>query len=301
MAAISVIILTYNESIHLERCIKSLLPVVKDIFVVDSFSTDNTVAIAEGWGAKVYQNPWVNHAVQFQWGLDNCPIQTDWVMRMDADEYITPALAQEIQEKIHAIPEYITGIVLKRRLYFMDRWIKHGGYYPIKLLRIWRSGLGTIEQRWMDEHLKLSHGQTLEWANDLVDHNLNNLSWWTQKHNQYATREAVDLLNLQYALFERDSIKADRGSGQQNEQKRWYKDNLYARSPLFVRAVAYFFFRYFIQLGFLDGKQGLVWHVLQGLWYRFLVDAKIYQIKYLAKTKQKTIRQVLEEAYDFKL
>jgi glycosyltransferase involved in cell wall biosynthesis len=296
---ISVIILTFNEELHIERCIKSLSSVVSQIFIIDSFSTDNTVSIATKFGAKVYQNKWINYAAQFQWGLDNCPITTEWVMRMDADEYITPELGKEIIEKLGRIDMSNTGILLKRQVHFMGRWIKHGGYYPIKLLRIWRNGVGSIEKRWMDEHIKLSHGKTIEFQNDLVDNNLNNLSWWTEKHNSYATREAIDLMNKKYNLFKEDTI--NKSGKQQDEKKRWYKDNLYARSPRFLRVFLYFIFRYILLLGFLDGKPGLIWHVLQGFWYRFLVDAKITQIIYLSKQNNKSIQQVLEDDYGVKL
>lgn len=183
----------------------------------------------------------------------------------------------------------------------MDRWIKHGGYYPTKLLRIWRNGVGSIEQRWMVEHIKLSYGQAIEFEHDIVDHNLNNLTWWTEKHNHYATREAVDLLNKKYNLFSEDSINKQLASKQQNEKKRWYKDNLYVRAPLFLRAFLYFGYRYFIQVGFMDGRPGLIWHFLQGCWYRFLVDAKIAQIEYRAKKTQRPVREVLEQDYGFRL
>lgn len=296
---VSVIILTFNEEKHIKRCIDSLNPFCDEIFIIDSFSTDDTVAIAEANGAKVYQNPWVTYAAQFQWGLDNCPIRTKWVMRMDSDEYVTKKLIKEIQTQLPKLDDDTSGIVLKRQVHFMDRWIKHGGYYPIKLLRIWKNGIGSIEQRWMDEHIKLSEGKTIEFKHDIVDHNLNNLTWWTTKHNSYATREAVDLLNKKYNLFKEDSINTK--GKQQDEKKRWYKDNLYGKSPLFLRAILYFCFRYFIQLGFLDGKPGLVWHGLQGLWYRFLVDSKIFQIEYLAKTEKKSIKEVLEENYGFNI
>ena len=121
---ISVIILTYNEEQHIERCIKSLLPFAKEIFLVDSFSTDKTVEIAQNLGAKVYQNPWINYALQFQWGIDNCSISTEWVMRMDADEYILPELQTEISNKIQNIQDKVSGIYIKRRVYFKDKWIK---------------------------------------------------------------------------------------------------------------------------------------------------------------------------------
>ena len=143
---ISIIILTLNEERHIDRCIKSLQLFAKEIFIVDSFSTDRTVEIAKSLGAEVLQNKWPgNHALQFQWGLNNCPVSSEWVMRIDADEYVLPELAVEIIDKIDLVNSDVSGIYLKRRVYFMDRWIKHGGYYPIWLLRIWRFKIGRVE------------------------------------------------------------------------------------------------------------------------------------------------------------
>ena len=296
---ISVIILTYNEELHIERCIKSLLPVVKEIFIIDSFSTDKTVEIAERLGAKVYQNPWINYALQFQWGLDNCPIETEWVMRMDSDEYILPELQNEISNKMQNIQEDTSGIYIKRRVYFKDKWIKHGSYYPIWLLRIWRYKDGHIEQRWMDEHIKLTKGETIQFENDLVDDNLNDLTWWTTKHNNYATREAVDILNIIHEFINYDEVNSN-FFGTQEERKRFLKKK-YANLPLFTRPFIYFLWRYFIKLGFLDGKQGLIWHFLQGFWYRFLVDAKIYEIEKKAKDSNLSVKETLIQKYGFKL
>ena len=296
---ISVVILTYNEELHIERCIKSLLPVVKEIFIIDSFSTDKTVEIAERLGAKVYQNPWINYALQFQWGLDNCPIETEWVMRMDSDEYILPELQNEISDKIQNIQEDTSGIYIKRRVYFKDKWIKHGSYYPTWLLRIWRYKDGHIEQRWMDEHIKLTKGETIQFENDLVDDNLNDLTWWTTKHNNYATREAVDILNIIHEFINYDEVNSN-FFGTQEERKRFLKKK-YANLPLFTRPFIYFLWRYFIKLGFLDGKQGLIWHFLQGFWYRFLVDAKIYEIEKKAKDSNLSLKETLIQKYGFKL
>lgn len=296
---LSVIILTYNEEKHIERCIKSLLPIAKNIFIIDSYSTDRTVQIAEILGAKVYQNPFINHAVQFQWGLDNCPIETTWVMKMDSDEYILPELSKEIKEKLDDLDEEVSGIYIKRRVYFKDRWIKHGSYYPTWLLRIWKYEDGRMEQRWMDEHIKLSSGKTIQFENDLVDDNLNDLTWWTTKHNNYATREAVDILNIIYEFLEYDEVPANI-FGTQEERKRWLKKR-YAKLPLFTRPFIYFVWRYIFKLGFLDGKQGLIWHFLQGFWYRFLVDAKIYEMEKKAKDSGKSIKEVIESDYGMKL
>ena len=296
MNDISVLILTNNENLHLERCLRSLNFFAKKIYIVDSFSTDNTLEIANSFGVEVKQNTWTNYAKQFNWGLENFTFETDWIMRMDADEYVTKELAEEINSKLGSLPSNITGVILKRRVYFMNRWIKHGGYYPTYLLRIWRNGKGICEERWMDEHIKLTEGDTIVFDNDIIDDNLNNLTWWTNKHNNYATREAIDMLNIKYKFLKSDSIDAEL-SQQQDKRKRWFKEKLYTRVPLFVRPFLYFIYRYIFKLGFLDGIPGLIWHFLQGFWYRFLVDAKVYDIERRARKEKKTVRSVIKEYY----
>jgi len=276
MIDLSVIILTHNESKHIERCIRSLLQITDKIFIIDSFSTDNTVALASALGAVVRQNPWVSYAFQFNYGIENNPFKTTWLMRMDADEYITYDLALELNQTLHQTPHDTTGLYVKRRVLFMNKWIKRGGYYPIWLLRIWRNGKGICEELWMDEHIKLSEGTTAQLQNDIVDHNLNNLTWWTQKHNNYAIREVIDLLNIKYNFDEKATVIPNFWGNQ--EQRTRYLKIKYAGLPLFTRPFLYFIFRYIVKLGFLDGKKGLIWHFLQGFWYRFLVDAKIFEV-----------------------
>tara|TARA_B110000902_G_scaffold14773_1_gene17514 strand:- start:76 stop:987 length:912 start_codon:yes stop_codon:yes gene_type:complete len=295
---VSVIILTKNEQKHIRRCLESLLSFTNQIFIVDSFSSDSTIEIAESLGVKIYKNKWVNYAKQFQWGLDNCPIKTDWVMRMDADEYVTSKLAIEIQDKLKTIDNKISGLYIKRRVHFKNKWIRFGGKYPEWLLRVWRHKEGFIEERWMDEHIVLKKGETEKLKFDLVDENLNNISWWTEKHNNYATREAIDLLNLRYNFYPNSELKASL-FGEQEQRKRYLK-NVYAKTPLFVRPFIYFSWRYFFKFGFLDGKQGLIWHFLQGFWYRFLVDTKVYEIENKSKKNGVPIVRVLEEDYGYK-
>ena len=293
---ISIIILTLNEEQHIKRCIESLQGFAKNIFLIDSNSTDKTVEIAESLGAKVYVNKWPgNHAKQFQWGLDNCPIDTTWVMKMDADEYVLPELSNEISSELAKVGEDVSGIYIKRRVYFLNRWIKYGGYYPTWLLRIWKYDKGHMEQRWMDEHIKLSSGKTVQFENDLVDDNKNNLTWWTEKHNNYATREAVDLLNIIYNFKSYDEVEPDI-SGTQEQKKRWLKIR-YAKLPLFLRPIIYFTWRYIFKLGFLDGKAGFIWHVLQGGWYRFLVDAKVNEIYFHAGKEKESILKYIKKEY----
>ncbi len=295
MQDITVIILTFNEEKHIGRCIKSLLPFTDKIFIVDSFSTDKTVEIAEALGAKVAQNPWVNYAQQFNFGIKNNPFNTKWLMRMDADEYVLPELATEINENLTGMPADVSGIYIKRRVIFMEKWIKQGGYYPIWLMRIWRNGHGICEETWMDEHIKLSEGRTIQFQHDLVDHTLNNLTWWTQKHNLYAIREVIDLLNIKYNFKNQETVEPNLW-GTQEERKRYLKIK-YASVPLFTRPVCYFLYRYFLKLGFLDGTKGFVWHILQGFWYRFLVDAKMYEVYHRVGNDKKAIVEFFKSEY----
>jgi len=252
-------------------------------------------------GATVLQHAFVNHAQQFQWLLDNHGINTSWTMRMDADEYITPELTEEIKAGIPQLSDSISGIELKRRVHFMGRWIRHGGYYPIKLLRIWRTGHAFVEQRWMDEHIVLTKGQIISFQHDFIDDNKRNLTWWTSKHNDYASREMIDILNHSYRFFESPAEQSPGIQIKQANIKRKYKLNYYLRMPQFLRCLFYFLFRYIIRLGFLDGKEGLIWHFLQGFWYRFLVDAKVYHVLKLAANSKQTVKEVIEEEYKIKI
>jgi len=294
MLDISVIILTYNEEIHIRRCLENVKTFAKEIFVVDSFSKDKTVSIAEQMGARIYQNKWENnYAKQFNWALDNVPISTKWVLRLDADEYLYPDLIQELIEKTPALPVHITGVVFKRRHIFLNKWMKRGTY-PVKLLRLFQYKKGVCEQRWMDEHILLQEGESSEFEHDFADHNLNIISWWTEKHNGYSIREAIDLLDIELGLLSTESTYTNIGT--QAADKR-LKKLRYARQPLFWRSFAYFIYRYFFKLGFLEGKEGFLWHFLQGWWYRTLVDAKIYEIKKACGTDKEKIRAYIKANY----
>jgi len=278
MVNLSVIILTYNEEIHIERCIHSVLPIAKRIYVVDSYSTDRTVEIAKGLGATVVQHPFVNHAQQLQWAMDVLPIETVWIMRLDADEYLLPALVDEIRQKLPLLPQDINGVYLKLRYIFLGRRIRHGAWYPLLLLRIWRNGKGRIEQRWMDEHMVLQEGKCLIFKKDFCHHSLHDITRWIEKHNKYATREAIEVLNRKYGLFDTDDALVLKHARSQAGFKRIIKERFFYRLPMFLGPFLYFSYRYFIRLGFLDGKEGLVYHFLQGFWYRFLVEAKVMEL-----------------------
>jgi glycosyltransferase involved in cell wall biosynthesis len=300
MMDISVIILTYNEELHIKRSIENVKKFTDQIFIVDSFSTDKTIFIAKELGVSIYQNKWENnYAKQFNWALDNLPIKTKWVLRLDADEYLTSELIEELVNRLPNVSHDTTGILLKRRHYFLGKWVKHG-LYPVKLLRIFIYGKGRCELRWMDEHIQLFSGKTVEFKYDFVDDNLNNIGWWVNKNNNYATREAVDLLDIEYGIFGYSKNDFEKKIGVQAEEKR-RKKYLYMRLPLFIRAFVYFFYRYLIKLGFIDGKIGFIFHFLQGLWYRILVDCKLFEIKKKCDNDLRKINDYLLANYNINI
>ena len=277
--SITVFILTHNEGRHIERAILSLSRLDASIIVVDSFSSDGTVELAKSLGARVVQREFRFQAEQLQWALDNIPIDTEWVMRLDADEVLSPELADELSERLWLLPSDVTGVNLNRRHIFLGRWIRHGGRYPLTLLRIWRRGAGRIEQRLMDEHAILRNGKSSTFKFDFSDHNLQDLGSFTEKHNKYATREAIDRLNEELKFSSRDAGVSVESGNAQASQKRLIKQNIYNRLPFGLGPLGYFLWRYFIQLGFLDGREGLIYHFLQGFWYRFLVEAKLFELR----------------------
>ncbi|EJU14590.1 lipopolysaccharide core biosynthesis glycosyl transferase [Sphingomonas sp. LH128] len=279
MTTVAVVILTFNEERHIARALESISSFATQIFIVDSFSTDATVSIAMRHGAKVVSRDFVNYADQFQWGLENLPINAEWTMRLDADEVIDPALAAEINQKLPelTVDAEIGGINFKRRHIFMGRWVRHGGRYPLILTRLWRSGKGRIEDRWMDEHIVVNSGKIVMLENYFSDINLNDLTFFTDKHNKYAVREAIDALNERYNLFPGEFTVTSESASFQASFKRFIKEKIYNNLPFWMGPLLYFVWRYIFQLGFLDGRSGLIYHFLQGFWYRFLVGAKIYE------------------------
>lgn len=279
MLDISVIILTFNEAIHIKRCLDRISPLVKNVFIIDSFSTDRTIDISEEYkNVSVLQNKWVNYATQFNWGLNNAPIDTKWVLRLDADEYLSEELVDELKAKLHTLDEKYTGIVVPLQRVFLGRKIKHGIAKGIKMLRFFQYGKARSEVRMMDEHIELLEGESIEFEHPFADDNLNDISWWTQKHVGYAIREAVDLLDIEYNLTGSAETDDNKNIDAQALSKRM-KKHKYALQPLFFRSFLYFIYRYIFKLGFLDGKEGFLWDFLQGWWYRTMVDAKILECK----------------------
>lgn len=298
---VTAVVLTFNEAVHLERCLAALASVAHRVVVVDSFSTDATLEIAQAHGADIVQNPFVNHAAQFEWGVAAAGIDTGWILRIDADEYLEPALAAEIAERLPTLAPDVGAVAMQRKVFFQGQWIRWGGYYPTVLTRLWRVGAARVEQRWMDEHVVVDQGKTLLFtAGDLVDDNRKDLTDWTAKHNGYTTRQMVEFLSAEYPL-----LPEARDAGALNasaRRKRLLRNGVYARTPLFLRVFLYQLYRYVLRLGFLDGRKGLVFHTLQGFWNFFLVDAKIAEARaFIAANGLPAFRRHLAERHNIRL
>ena len=275
--SISVLILTFNEAANIRRCLESLRGWTDDIVIVDSYSTDDTLSICRDYGCKIYQREFINQAIQCNWALDNVEFEYEWIMRLDSDEMLPENLKEELTHLVEDVDEGTTGIYLNRRQYFMNRWLRHGGIYPHYILRVFRKGVGRFEEK-TEEHFVVRTGATIKARNDFLEDNRNNtMKFWLQKHDDLSDGEIKDTMGL---TLDSDTDLEPRLFGERVQRTRWLKLNVYQRSPLFLRALLYFIYRYFIRLGFLDGVPGLIYFVNQSFWYRFYVDSRIYELEH---------------------
>ncbi|MCM1522575.1 MAG: glycosyltransferase family 2 protein [Muribaculaceae bacterium] len=293
MLDLTVIILTFNEEIHISRCLDRLKDVAREVIVVDSYSTDRTCEIAASKGARIVKQEWPGcQAEQFNRAIDNLAISTEWILRLDADEYLSPELIQELNTTLHSTPEDISAFVIPLGRVFMGRRLRHGIVNGVSIIRLFRTGKARYEKRLMDEHLSVN-GKIGRLKNPFIDDSLLPLDKFVEKHNGYAIREAATLLT------ESDDNSKD-GLSDEVAAKRKKKQR-YARMPLLWRAFGYFLYRYIFKLGFLDGREGFLWDFMQGWWYRTLVDAKVLEIRRKAQGDPKRIREILAREYGVRI
>ena len=301
MFKITGLVLTFNESVHIKRCIRSLVEVCEDIVVIDSYSNDDTASKAQSWKqVRFFENEWVNHSAQVNWALNNCGIQTEWVLRLDADEIISEELICELNAlKQSGIAPDVNGILINRKIHFHGKDLLWGGMYPIAQLRMWRHNMAFCENKWMDERMRIKEGRCQEVSGDIVDRNLNSLKWWIDKHSSYAVKEAFDFY---IQLFDWDKAMTTSASalGLKPKLRRQLKQ-VFLRLPPFCRPIILFVFRYFIQLGFLDGRQGFIWAFFQGLWYRMLVDTHIWAVRMHCNSNEDAIRDYFARVYHLRI
>jgi len=267
---ISVVILTYNSELTIGRTLSSAAKVSDDIFVVDSYSSDSTLPIAAEYGAHIVQHEFVNYGIQRNWAIENLPIRYSWELHLDADEFLSQGLVEEINSLKQAFPKGINGYHIPRLIRFLGRDLRHGGLYPIWHLRLFRHGKGKCETREYDQHFIVA-GKTGKLSKPMIDDHQMSLAEWVSRHNKWSSAEVREILGGHQETSIKGSLT---GSAIQRQRalRRYY-----IGMPLFIRPLLLFLYRYILRLGFLDGIEGLIYHILQGFWFRFLIDAKIFE------------------------
>lgn len=271
--SVSAIIITYNEQDNIEECLKSISGWTDEIFIVDSGSTDRTLEIAKKYTEKIYQHAFVNFAQQRNWSQENLPIKNEWVFHLDADERVSPELISKLQE-VFSSPVGVDGLMFARRTIFRGKWIRHGGHYPAYHLRVFRKDKGRSEERLYDQNY-IVDGKIMKIEGDIINMINPDLELWKARHRRWAALEAQEVLS------NRDRVMNIRFWGNPIERKNWLRYKIYYNLVLFVRPFIYFFYRYILRLGFLDGIQGLVFHFMHGFWYRLMVDMEIFNARRL--------------------
>lgn len=276
---ITAIVLTYNEEKNIRKCLASIHGKVDQVIVVDSYSTDTTKEIiAEFEGVELVQHEFINYSEQRNWAFKNLTIRNDFIFNIDADHRPNAALFEEIREFFNSEKiKDINGFMASRKTMFFGRWIKYGGHYPIYHAIIFRKGHGYCEHKEYDQHFVIE-GPSYTLENGVEDTITSSLSEFTLRHNRWAELEAKDAIKL---LDESNKVKANK-NGNEMEKRRYLRLKYYSY-PMFWRVFAFYFYRMIIKGGFRDGIQGLLFHTLQGFWFRFLVDAKIWEMKNIKK------------------
>ncbi len=275
---LSAVVLTKDEEKNIKSCLDTIEGWADEIFIVDSGSSDRTLEIASQYTRNIFEHPFLDYASQRNWAQDNLPLSHDWVFHIDADERVSPDLTEQIRNAFSEGQfERVNGFLVRRKIRFLGSYIKHGGIYPTYHCRVFRRSCGRCESRRYDQHF-LVIGGTNRLESDLIEETASSLFSWTARHNRWAQMEAAELRSktLGSAVGQ---VQANI-TGSAIERRRWLRTSIYARSPMFIRSLLYFLLRYVVRGGFLDGTPGLIYHVLHGFWFRFYVDACVYEARY---------------------
>jgi glycosyltransferase involved in cell wall biosynthesis len=276
----SFIILTFNEEMHLPRLLNSIQDLYVPIFILDSGSTDNTLKIAEKHKAIVRYNRFENHPKQWDFALNNFEINTPWSIGLDADHIVMPELFARLKEFENSdISDEVNGIYFNRKNYFQGKWIRHGGYFPKYLLKMFRTGVGRSDLNENMDHRFIVPGRTIIWKDGYIkEENLkeNDINFWKEKHKRYSVLVAYE--EIERRTKHRSQPIKPKLFGSPDERTAFQK-KIWWSLPLFIRPIIYYIYRFIIQLGFLDGKKGWVFHYYQALWFRSLIDMKIWGMR----------------------
>lgn len=270
---LSVLIITYNEELHIEHCLRSVQELASEVFVVDSYSTDRTVEMAAALGARVVQHPFKNYADQKRWALANLPFGNEWLLLLDADERVPAELRDEISHIVEEDSTEYDGYWVRYRLMFYGRWIKHCGWYPTWILRLVRRSKARFEDRAVDEHA-IVDGPVGYLQNDLLHMSLQDFTFWIAKHNQYSSYNAK--INFDLSKQKSSNSLPPRLLGTQAERKRFIKERIWPHLP--GRAIIFFLYMYVFRLGFLDGREGFIFCYMHAIFEQFNI-VKLWEMQ----------------------
>lgn len=277
MADLTVITLAYNEEINLPNCLASVKDIAERMIVCDSFSTDKTLDIAKEFGAEILQHEFYNYASQYIYAEENADIKTKWVLRLDADERLTDEARAEIEKICEENADTdISAVDVYYKVSFLGRELKH---YPFHKVILYKYGKAHLENRNMDEHITVTEGKSIVLKNKLIHNDYKGLTAWVDKHNKYSNREVLDMLGENKEKVDIKSLSF------RTRIKRFVKFGIYYKLPTGLRSYLYYLFRLYVKGGILDGKEGRIFAFLQAYWYRYLVDAKMYEHKVNEKQK----------------
>jgi len=271
-APVSVIILTLNEEANIEYCLRSVYGWSDDIHVIDSFSKDNTARLAAKYTKNIYEVREAHWADLRNWAMRNLPLKYEWVLFLDADERLTDELKKEISETLKSNPEE-NGFYIKRRFIFLGRWLKHGGMYG-KVLRLFRHKFAEYIAEGDVEYAKVK-GKVGLMKYDIIHEDRKGISSWIEKHNRISDRAAKQYLTGRTSLLK----EQDKDSEIEGGRRTWIKYTFWEKIPLILRPFVTFLYQYVFMLGFLDGLEGLIYHLLQGFWYRLLIYIKVREFQ----------------------
>ena len=274
---LTVIIITFQEEQNIRDCVTSVQNVTNNIFVVDSYSTDRTQSILSDMGINFIEHEFISYANKRNWAQKNNPFKTEWVMHIDADERFTPELVAWLMSEFASTKSQYDGFMFSRKILFLNKWMRFGGIYPNFHLRLFKASMGYVEDKAYDNHWVLPGGKIKAvYGADIINIATSNLDNFILSHNKSATLEANEIVSRK---DKHPGEVKPKILGNPIEKNRWLKIHIFEKLPLFFRSFIYFTYRYFIRLGFLDGKEGLIFCFLQVFWFRFLVDAKVLEIQ----------------------
>ena len=283
-----------NEERNIAACLDSVIGWAADIVVVDSGSVDRTIALCRERGVETLAHPYVDHRSQMSWAMASVPWKHDWLLLLDADHIVTVELKREIEQMLQQDNGSVHGFYNPHRQYFRNRLVRGLKTEYLQLVR--RTHARMDDSELVDFRI-IVDGPTGTLSGAIIESNQNELDidFWIDKHQKFARRTAIEeILRAEKVLAWSNSLRP-RLLGNPDERMILLKTVWY-RMPLYVRPVLFFFYRYLLRLGFLDGWNGLVFHGFQAFWFRLLVDVNIAEYRRQLAQNEVSLEQLLRMA-----